>query len=346
MIKKRLILCGFGSVGRAFAGLIFDRRETLIEKYGLDVELAAVVDIGGAAVSPAGPLPLEDLLAHVQAGEAVETFNGFGNPGMSGADTISRVAADVLVETTPTNLVDGQPGAGHIRLALESGLDVISANKGPLVLFYRELLKLAEEKGRRIFMSAAAAAALPTLDVGLLSLAGTSIQSIEGILNGTTNYILTRMHFEGISYDTALKAAQELRIAETDPRLDVEGFDTRNKLILITNRIHGTSLGPSDVPVNGITGLTPADIERAKADGKVVKLVGTAETQRGEVKLSVAPKPLDFDHPLANIHGSEKGISFLTDTMGRVTVTGGKSSPTGAAAALLKDLIHLTIMKC
>jgi homoserine dehydrogenase len=345
VIKHRLILCGFGNVGQAFAKLILERNEILRRKYGMDVELVAVVDIGGAAASPTGPLPLEHLLAHIAAGGAVETFIGFGKPGMTGLDAISRYAADVLVESTPTNLLDGQPGTGHLRSALEGGLDVISANKGPLVLFYREFLELAEMKACRIYMSAAAAAALPTLDVGLLSLAGATVQSIEGILNGTTNYILTRMHLENISYDTALMAAQELAIAETDPTLDVEGYDTRNKLLLITNRIHGTAFGFSDIPVVGITGLTLTDIEKVKAEGKVLKLVGTAEMEEGGIKLSVAPKRLDLDHPLANVHYSEKGISYLTDTMGRVTVTGGKSSPTGAAAALLKDLIHLSIVK-
>jgi len=339
-MKKRIILCGFGNVGRAFAKLISERREGVKGKYGLDLDLVAVADIGGAAVAAAGPLPVESLLAHVQAGGTVETFKGLGVPGMTGVDAVSRVAADLLVETTPTNLSDGEPGTGHIRSALEKGLDVVSANKGPLVLYYRELLDLAEHRGCRIFMSAAAAAALPTLDVGLLCLAGATVESIEGILNGTTNYILTRMHLEGVSYETALRAAQQMGIAETDPTLDVEGYDTRNKLVLITNRVHGTGFGLSDVQVTGITALTPAQIDAAKADGKVIKLVGTAQMRHGAIHLSVAPKRLDPDHPLAHINYSEKGISYVTDTMGRVTVTGGKSSPMGAAAALLKDVIH------
>ncbi len=344
MIKKQLVLCGFGNVGKAFARLPVDRRESIQQRYGLDLELTAVVDIGGAAVSKAGALPVDRLLTHVEKGGTVETLEGFSRPGISGVEVISKHPAHVLVETTPTNLKDGEPGKGHIVAALESGLDVVSANKGPLVLYYRELLDLAKTKGRRIFMSAATAAALPTLDVGLLCLAGADVLSIEGILNGTTNYILTRMHFEKCTYETALRAAQEMGIAETDPTLDVEGLDTRNKLVLITNRIFDKAFGLADVAVTGITGVTRHDIEKAESEGRVLKLIGTAEFENGRLKLTVAPKALTPDHPLAAIHYSEKGISYLTDTMGRVTVTGGKSSPVGAGAALLKDLIHSSLI--
>ena len=344
VVTKRIILCGLGTVGKAFARLLAERRGQIAEKYRLDIQVAAAVDIGGAAVADQGALPLDDLLGHIDTGGAVETFTSHGRPGITGIEALSNIPADILVEATPTNLVDGEPARGHIFTALQNGLDVVSANKGPLVLFYGELLKLARDKGCRIFMSAATAAALPTLDVGLLCLAGADVLAVEGILNGTTNYILTRMQVEKCSYETALKAAQELGIAETDPTLDVEGFDTRNKLIVIANRIFGAHLGPDDVPLKGITRTGLADLEKAAEGGKVIKLVGTAERSDSGLNVLVGPKALDMDHPLASINYAEKGISYLTDTMGRVTVSGGKSSPTGAAAALLKDLIHTVML--
>ena len=339
-MKKRLILCGFGNVGKAFARLISERQKQVAEKYGLRLELIAVVDIGGAAISEQSVLPIDKVISHVEGGGTVENMDVYGQPGISGIEVISNIGADILVETTPTNLKDGEPGKGHIVGALENGLDVVSANKGPLVLYYRELLDLAREKGRRIFMSAATAAALPSLDVGLLCLAGADVLAIEGILNGTTNYILTRMRIEKCSYDTALRDAQDMGIAETDPTLDVGGLDTRNKLVLIGNRIFNKNFGLTDVAVTGITDVTLQDIEKSDSDGKVLKLIGTAAFEDDNLKLDVKPKALDLDHPLASINFSEKGISYLTDTMGRVTVTGGKSSPVGAAAALLKDIIH------
>ena len=340
MRRQRIILCGFGRVGQAFTTLLVERCTDIATRYGIQLELVAAVDIGGAAVAPEGGLPLLPLLSHVQQGGTVETFAPFGRPGMAGPTVIREVPADVLVEATPTNLIDGEPGRTHLLGALEQGMEVVSANKGPLVLYYREIHDLARHQGCGVHISAATAAALPTVDVGEVCLAGSRVLAIEGILNGTTNYILSRMQSEGCTYETALKAAQVQGIAETDPRLDVEGWDTANKLILIANRIFGTTLGPQDVTVQGITRITPTEIASAAQAGQVIKLIGTAERRGGEVRLSVAPRSLDVCHPLATIHGSEKGVSYLTDTMDRITVMGGRSSPQGAGAALLKDLIN------
>lgn len=336
-----LILCGLGGVGRAFLSLLDDRRRFVEEKYGLRLCLTAAVDIGGAAVSPDDSgLDPGAIWAHLAGGAEVQTFLRFGQPGVSGETAIRENTCQVLVETTPTNLVDGEPGTGHIRAALERGMDVVSANKGPLVLFYRELHDLAAAKGGRLHISAATAAALPTLDVGRVCLAGAHILSAEGILNGTTNYILTRMQQAGCDYERALREAQDLGIAETDPSYDVEGKDTANKTILIANRLFGTCFGPADIRTEGITGIRLPDIRKAKADGRVIKLIGTARHTPEGVQINVAPVPLAHDHPLAAVNGSEKAVSYMTDTMDRITVMGGKSSREGAAAAILKDLIN------
>jgi homoserine dehydrogenase len=340
MVRRRLIVCGFGNVGRAFARLVADKDDYLKGRYGLSLELVALVDIGGAAIAEGESLPIIEFLSHVEKGGTVETFAKIGHAGMTGVEVIARVNAHVLIEATPTNLATGEPGRAHIMAALDKGMDIVSANKGPLVLFYKEINELARARRSGIYMSAATSAALPTLDVGLTSLAGSKVLSIEGILNGTTNYILTRMHREKCSYDDALKAAQEMGIAETDPSLDVKGWDTRNKLLLIANRLFEGNFAPEDVEVTGITGITLDDIEAAKVEGNVIKLLGTAKHDDDQVMLRVGPEALSREHPLATIDYAEKAISFLTDTMGRITVSGGKSSPVGAAAALLKDLIN------
>ena len=190
-------------------------------------------------------------------------------------------------------------------------------------------------------MSAATAAALPTLDVGQTGLAGAQILRIEGILNGTTNFILTKMQDEGYQYLDALQEAQARGIAETNPTLDVDGFDTAYNLILLSNTLLGTEYGPNDVNRHGIRHITPTMVLDARHAGKCLKLIGRAALSHGRVRLSVAPEELALDHPLASVHGAEKAVTYDTDTMGRVTVMGGQSSPTGAAAALLKDIINL-----
>jgi len=341
MESTKIILCGLGGVGKELVQLLADRGAEIEKKYGLRFVLTAAVDIGGAATTTGDNclLPAE-LLAHLRGGGAVENIGEFGQPGLTGAEAIQRVSADVLVEATPTNLIDGEPGKTHIFTAVEKGMDVVSANKGPIVLFYKELHELARKNNCRLHISAATAAALPTIDVARVCLAGTRVLSVEGILNGTTNYVLSQMKEQGCSYDVALKSAQELGITETDPSYDVKGKDTAIKMVLISNRIFGTSFGIGDVKARGITRITPQDIARATRDDKVIKLIGSAKLVDGEVQLSVSPKLLDKDHPLASVNGSEKAISYMTDTMDRITVMGGKSSPGGAAAALLKDLIN------
>jgi homoserine dehydrogenase len=340
-LEKKIILCGFGNVGRAFARLLATKQTDLAADFGLAPQLIAVVDIGGAAVARDNSLPPGRLTSHVEAGGTVETFEAFGRPGLAVADLLYELDADILVETTPTNLKDGEPARTHFMAAIENGLDIIAANKGPLVLDYRQILERARAQGVQIRFSAATAAALPTLDVGRLCTAGARIEAIEGILNGTTNYILTRMTREGCAYKDALGDAQALGIAETDPTLDVEGLDTRNKIVLIANTLFDLDLEPAQVDTTGITGVTPADIAAAGEAGKVIKLIGAARRTENGPEAKVAPEALPAEHPLAGVNLSAKGISYDTDTMGRITVTGGHSSPTGAAAAMLKDLIHL-----
>jgi len=336
----RMVICGLGRVGQAFVGLLINKEKDLQKRYGLNLKATAAVDIGGAAISPEG-LPLGDLLSHLKKGGQVENMARYGKKGFSGKEALASQLADLLVEATPTNIKDGEPGMTHIRTALSNGLHVVTAAKGPLVLRYRELKALAEKAKVRLMISAATAAALPTLDVGLSCLAGTEVLAAEGILNGTTNYILTRMYEDGCPYAEALAEAQKMGVAEPDPSLDVEGRDTANKILLIANEVFQAGLFLRDIPVEGITRVTPEDIERAKKERKVIKLIGKVEKKNGKIVASVSPMALPLDHPLASVRGTEKAISYLTDTMDRVTVSGGKSNPQGAAAAILKDIIRI-----
>lgn len=340
MKTKKIILCGLGNVGKTFLKLLAERSEEVRIKHGLNIEVGCIVDLGGAAIAKDGALPLNDFLDYLKKGGKPEEFPGYGQPGLTGVDAITNNNFDILIETTPTNLKNGEPAYSFVTAAIEKGMDIVSANKGPFVLYFDKLKKLADACGSRLFISAATGAALPTLDTGKFSTVGSTITSIEGILNGTTNFILTKMYLEKSSYADALAEAQAMGIAETDPTLDVEGYDSRNKIVLISNTLFNTKFGINDVPVQGITKVTYDDIDQAVKEGKVLKLVATAEIKDGKVSLEVRPKTLDKNHPLASINYSEKGITYTTDTMGQITVLGGKSSPIGAAAALLKDVIH------
>jgi homoserine dehydrogenase len=226
--------------------------------------------------------------------------------------------------------------------ALEKGWHAAAASKGALVLRFKELAGLARQNGVQLKFSGAAAAALPTLDVGIQSLADADVLGIEGILNGTTNFILTRMG-EGMDSEQALREAQDKGIAEPDPTLDIDGWDTACKLLLICNAVMRTDFGLSEVQVEGIRGISHELVIKASQLGKAIKLMGKCSKDERDrpLKLEVGLALLDRSHPLYGVNETTKGITFYTDTMGSVTLIGGKSDPLGTGAALLKDIIGI-----
>lgn len=332
-------LTGFGHVSQAFITLLREKSREIERRYGLHFDVIAVVKSDGCLFSGQ---PLD--IAQVFKNEGAQLGD---NPAWRAGMAISEIfrpagRGGCLIECTPSNILTGEPGLSYIVIALENGWNVATASKGALVIAFRKLMKLASEQRLRLKFSGATAAALPTLDVGLVSLAGADIEGIQGILNGTSNYILTKMA-DGLNYEDALQEARRWGIAEPDPSMDVEGWDSAAKLLLIANACLNTDFALGDVRVSGINGM-PADVvDEARKDGKSVKLLATAAPKKSGRgwSLEVRPSLLDPSHPLFHVNGTEKGITFFTDTMGSVTLTGGRSSPRGAAAALLKDLINI-----
>lgn len=326
MQTAHIVLAGFGHVGRAFFRLVRDKRPLLLDRYDLDLSIRAVVRRRGGLVSSEG---LE------------------GTPGAQGWDAgvklesvLRNLKPGVLVECLASDLRTGEPALSGIRRALGLGWHAAVASKGPLVMDFPGLKALAHRSRAELRYSAATGAALPTVDVGRGALAGTEILRIEAILNGTTNYILTRMG-EGLGYQAALADAQSKGIAEPDPSQDVEGWDSAAKLVIIANSTLDSSFTLDQVQVEGVADVLKYAIGRARAEGKKMKLIARL-TRRGEAyTLKVAPEVIDASHPLFGVDGTDKGIAYMTDSMGMVVVTGGKSDPRGAAAALLKDVIGI-----
>ncbi|TLS53728.1 homoserine dehydrogenase [Paenibacillus antri] len=335
-MRINLVLTGFGIVGREFIKLLEEKRDALRGNYDLDIRLVAVGGRGGFLANEDG-LDLTALGGAETGSRSLQAYaDAQGSPLVA-----SFGEADALIEATPTDTDTGEPGLGYIMQAIRNRMDVVALSKGALVRHYNEIFAAAATNRVRLKFSGATAAALPTLDIGQISLAGCEILSIEGILNGTSNYILSRMQQDRLSFEEALRIAQSRGIAEANPKLDVEGTDSACKMLLLANCLLGSKLSLSDVSVTGIVGVTEQDLEEARAQGSKIKLLARARKQDGAVRVEVSPRKIGTDHLLFSVDGTNKGIVFRTDTMGEVGAVGGSSSPRGAAAAAMKDLIHL-----
>jgi homoserine dehydrogenase len=328
-----VIVVGFGPVGRAFVRLMAEKSGELRKKYQLDLRLKAILRSSSAYYLPESESLDLDSLEKINNPDSWQA-----KPSLD--SLLDQTLPGVVIEVTSSDLKKGEPGYDHIRTSLEKGWHVVTANKGPLLLYFSELRELASSKNLKLKFSGATAAALPALDVGQICLAGSRILKIEGILNGTTNYILTRMA-EGLSYAEALAEAQQKGIAEKNPAYDVEGWDTAVKLALLAAALFYLKLNLKEMEITGITGISREEVVQAVSQGKKIKLLGTLSLENESVKARVRPEMIASDHPLFSVDGSNKGLSYFTDTMGELTITGGKSDPRGAAAAMLKDLINI-----
>ena len=340
MKQYRLALIGFGNVGQGLAEILRDRGADLAEAYGADFAITAVSDLlKGSLYDPDG-LDVAALLTAVRSEGHVQHVPA-ARHGWDALQTIAESNADVIVELSYTDLATGQPALDHIRAALTAGKHVVTTNKGPVALAYPELAALAAEHGARLGVEGTVMSGTPALRLGQEVLAGAGVRRVQGILNGTTNYILTQME-SGASYETALAEAQARGYAEADPTGDVEGIDAAGKVVILANLLMDAGLTLADVARQGISGLTAADVAEAAAAGERWKLIGTvARDEDGRVHADVQPVRLPLSHPLAAVSGATNAITYSTDLLGAVTLVGPGAGRTETGYALISDLLAI-----
>jgi homoserine dehydrogenase len=335
----RLLFIGFGTVGQGLAELLIRKKELLWNSYGLDFQVVGIADkIKGCVTNPEG-INLSDALEKVGGGGNLSDLPGAGFDG-DALDMIGKVEADVMLEATYTDIETGEPATSHIRKAMECGMHIVTTNKGPVALHHKELKELAQENKVRFLFEGTVMSGTPLINFIRENLAGCDIQEIKGILNGTTNYILTRME-EGLSYEEALQKAQELGYAEAVPDADVLGWDALAKVTILAKYVFEAEAKPFDYPCKGITDITGASITEAKARDKRFKLIGKVWREGTIVKASVAPEEIDLAHPLASIMGATNAVTFTTDALGDVTVVGPGAGKEATGYSMLVDLIAI-----
>lgn len=330
----RIIIVGWGVVGQSFAQILIRRKKELVKNYGLRPRVVAIVDKGGAATNPKG-LDLEEMLSiKAEKGTvAANSKNGFIS--MSALDVLESVEAETMVEVIPTNIEDGEPTLSHIKTAFKTGKHVVTTNKGPLALALPALTELAAHNNVCLRFSGTVGAGTPVLEFAKKCLLGDKIVSIRGILNGTTNYILSEMDEKHITFLEALKGAQKRGYAEADPTMDVDGYDAAAKLVIMANWIMDKKVTLKDVNITGIRGVTPQNLEYAAQKGHTIKLIGSIEEN-----LKVEPTQISRHDPLA-VGGALNAVTFVSEFAGEQTIIGLGAGGMETASAVLRDLIDI-----
>jgi homoserine dehydrogenase len=326
-------LAGFGVVGQSFAKILLSRASDLYTLYGINPKIVACLDKEGSAVSQTG-LDLHRLLGAKMSKGTVAAYDN--NPSKASLTSIMEsVEAEILIEMTPTNLDDAEPGLTNIISGMRAGKHIITVNKGPLALAFPSLIELAHYNNIMFRFSGTVGGGTPILEFAKRCLNGDRIISFKGILNGTTNYILSKMN-EGLNFDDALNDAKIKGYAEASPMLDLEGYDAASKLVIMANWIMGLKVTIRDVKREGITHIGLPEINRAAVENNSIKLIAYCDNKRLEVK----PTMIQKNDPIC-VNGTLNAVTFCSEYSGDKTIIGRGAGGMETASSIIRDLIEI-----
>ena len=330
MERIRIALIGYGNVGQAFARMLIRKEDYFKETFGLEPVITGISTGSHGGITNADGLDTEKL-----------TYDMF-DMDLKAMDVIDFGEYDVMCELTPINIMTGQPATDHIRRALELGKHVITANKGPIAWHYRELRALAKEKGVKFCYEATVMDGVPVYNMAQKTLMGCKITEIKGILNATTNFVLTEME-KGMSYEDAIEEGRRHGFVEADPSMDLDGWDASAKLTALMNVLMDEEITPLDINRTGISGITKEDLDRAASDGKKIKLLCHGYLKDGKATGEVRPTLVDEKDMAAIMDATMSYVTVNTDLMGEVTVVEHAFEPEidHTAYGVLSDLIRI-----
>jgi homoserine dehydrogenase len=325
-----LCIVGFGNVGKAFVALLDRKTQELRNRYGVGFRVTGIASRRLGWLAKPDGFELQKLLA----GDFADAVNASDI-----RECLRLSAADAMFETTSLNAANGKPAVDYLRAALEMGAHAISANKGPVVHAYQELTDLAAARHRRFLFESAVMDGVPIFSLFREAMPAVEIRGFRGVLNSTTNVILECME-SGMSFDDAVRQAQELGVAESDPTDDIEGVDAAVKVVALTNVLMEGKLKIDDVRRQGIRGITAAQLRSARSTGETWKLVCSAKRKPyGLISATVQPERLKLDDPLAQVHGTSSVIRFETDILPQLIITEQNPGLETTAYGLLADFL-------
>jgi len=343
-MEYKIGLIGCGTVGQGFLEILDSKNEYLRDEFDFEPKVIAICDkLKGTILIPEG-IEIEKLLQILNQGRNInEYLEGKDNQaeGMETLEIIEESEADIFAELTYTDIKTAEPATSYIKKALRTGKHVVTSNKGPAALYYHELNKLAKENNLFFRIEGTVMSGTPVFNLFEHGLAGNTIKEIKGILNGTTNFILSKMEEEGMDYEDALKLAQELGYAEADPTADVEGYDALAKITILSNVFLEGNLKPSDPEREGITSISKKDVLAAKEEGYRYKLIASTKKENGQIMGSVSPQKLPVSDPLAGVMGANNALTFELDLLGKITIQGPGAGKIETGYSILTDMLAI-----
>ena len=337
-MARRIVLVGFGNVGRAFARLLVERRRDLRRSYGLEASVVAILTARHGGVLRSSGI---DLPRAVRRAEAGESLTGLGRPiSLSTVEFVRAVRADVVVELTPLQIGPRQTALDRIVASLSAGKHVITANKGPLVYHVRRLQSLAERSNAGFRYEGTVMDGAPVFNLFQETLRGARLESFEGILNSTSNFVLTQIE-AGQTYEAAVEDARHLGILEADAAMDLDGWDATVKACLLTNVLMGGRVRPEAVPRQGVVSLSPETIRSARASGTPLKQIARGWREGRGVRARVSVEPLTLDHPLAQVGGTSNALLARTDMLPEILLSEHSPGVRQTAFAVYSDLLAI-----
>lgn len=343
-MEYKIGLVGCGTVGQGLLEILNKKSDYLRNKLDFEPKVVAISDkLKGSLLIPEG-ININKLLQILSQGKKINDYlEGKNNEaeGMESLEIIEKCEADIFAELTYTDIKTAEPATSHIKKALRTGKHVVTSNKGPAALYYEELKKLAQLNNLLFLIEGTVLSGTPVFNLFENCLAGNQINEIKGILNGTTNFILTKMEEENMDYEKALQLAQNLGYAEADPTADVEGYDALAKIVILSNVFLEGNIKPSDAQREGITSLSKEEILAAKKEGYRYKLVASAKKEQGRVMANVSPQKLPLSDPLAGVMGANNALNFDLDLLGKITIQGPGAGKIETGYSILTDMLAI-----
>lgn len=339
-MKIRLAFVGFGKVAREFSRLLLSKRGWLSEERELGFEIVAISTKTHGSLMSGEPLDLDRAVRLREAGGTLERY-GPGFTSLTSIEIIDGCGADLMVELTPLNIESGQPAIDHIRAALNAGMSVVTANKGPIAFAYDELSSLARSRGASFRFEGTVMDGAPVFNLVERTLPGCKVTGIRGLLNTTSNVVLGDMAL-GRSMEEALGEARRMGVTEEDPSMDIDGWDAAAKITALANVLMDAGSNPQMVNRIGIRGISTEEVKEAAKRNMKHKLIATAERVGGAVQTRVRPEAVGPEDPFWSVNWTSSAITLETDLMGKLTIVERNPTLAQTAYAVLSDMLIIS----